>query len=129
METPLKDRKTSPKQDARQHPRFEIFEFATIVVPELTDPVPGVIVDISLGGMQVRSRVMLPVGTVCRLQVGGGDEEAMTLHAQVRHSGRTSRSGLVTSGLLFQPKCAAEKRNYATLLQRVFNHRRDALTG
>jgi c-di-GMP-binding flagellar brake protein YcgR len=129
-ETALKERRstTTSEDQARRHLRLEILEYALVCTPHDRRPVHAIVVDIGLGGIQLRSRSVLPVGDLCRLEIGrGSSEEPVVVHAEVRHSGSTAASGLYASGLRFRPLCDAERWGVAELIQQVFNRRKEML--
>lgn len=88
-------------RDQRQHHRFELLEYAAIHAPPPLSTIFAVVVDISLGGLQTRSRYELPVGTRCRVLIGQGGDEPIELCAEVRYSRKLPDSELYASGLRF----------------------------
>ena len=100
--------KTTGK-DQRRHVRYELIEFALLEADSVPDPIRCIIVDVSLGGLQIRSKCDLPVGVVCFLNISPLDRKPIRMRGEVRHSGPVEGTELVGSGFRFLPESQEER--------------------
>jgi len=91
------------------------------------NPVTSVIVDIGLGGLQLRSKTVFPVGMRCRIQIGTMQGEPLVLAGEVRHSGAIDHSDLVATGIRFCPNTHEERLAIAEYVHGVFQRQCDKL--
>ncbi len=113
--------------DRRRHARFELLEYAMVYSEEGQEPAPSVMVDISLGGMQTRSRRTLDAGTPCEVVIGRGTEKPLVVHADVTYSRRVDDSGLFAVGFRFKPKTTAERVELVDYVHAVFQTQGETL--
>ena len=107
--------------DKRRYARFEILECALVYPDGNREPVRAVVVDIGLGGIQLRSRELLPVDQTCHLMIGGGEEgTTISLKGEVRYSHPVEGSELVASGFRFLPSTHEERLAVAEYVHSVF---------
>lgn len=92
------------RKDMRRHVRYELIDFALLEHPSLEDAVRCVIVDVSLGGLQVRSKQTLPVGEACFLRIARLGKKPLVIRGEVRHSGFIPDTDLIGSGFRFLPE-------------------------
>lgn len=106
--------------DTRRYARFEMFEYAMVYVPNRPDPVRTVIVDIGLGGLQLRSRGELPVGETCMVQVGSAAGKSFELRGEVRHSTALPETNIYSTGIRFLPATHEDRVAIAEYVHAVF---------
>lgn len=87
----------------RQYKRWDIFEYALVYKEGDQSPEPAIIVDLSLGGMQARSRRQYDAGEVCLISITDDENEQITTHAEVRYSYPLQGTDLHSTGLRFMP--------------------------
>ena len=108
------------KTDTRRYARFEMFEYAMVYVQKQTDPVRTVIVDIGLGGLQLRSRGPLPVGETCTVHVGSTTEKSFELRGEIRYSAPLPDTDIHSTGIRFLPTCHDDRVSIAEYVHAVF---------
>ena len=106
--------------DRRRHQRFNTMEYAVMFPPDGSEPVTAVIIDISLGGMQVRSRSDLEAGTQFLVQIGCGGEAPITTAVEVRHSTRIPDTDLFAIGTRFLPGASEERMRLVQYIHDAF---------
>lgn len=94
--------------ETRRHQRWDIFEFAKIITED-QESEPTIIVDLSLGGFQIRSKVAYTVGDTVVASIQHGEEEPLKVHAEVRYSTALPDSSLFATGLRFTPASGEER--------------------
>ena len=113
--------------DKRRYLRYEVLDYAVIRRDGETDAVNAVIVDIGLGGLQVRSKDSLRVGDECIISVGLNNRPPLHLRGEVRHCSLMDDSGLFGSGIRFIPKDHADRIAIAEYVHDVFQRQCDLL--
>lgn len=111
--------------DRRRYLRYEILDYGRVRGEGFE--ANAVVVDIGLGGMQVRSRTSLPVGTVCFIDVGRGDEECLRLRAEIRYCSRVGSTDLFATGMKFLPETHGERMAIAEFVHQVFQRQCDMM--
>lgn len=91
------------------------------------EPIKGVIVDIGLGGLQLRCRATLPLGTFCKIHIGRIHGGPLILAGEVRHSGPVEGSELIAIGIRFCPETHEERLAIAEYVHGVFQRQCDKL--
>lgn len=109
----------------RQHDRHEVFECALLVRPKQEEVTRTIIVDIGLGGIQIRSKKRLPVGEICQVKVGRDNGVPLTIRGEVRYSNYMAESGLYASGLRYAPASHEERLVIAAFLNSVVQERKE----
>lgn len=107
----------------RRHVRYELIDFALLEHESLADPVRCVIVDVSLGGLQVRSKQTLPVGETCFLRIARLGKRPLLIRGEVRHSGFVNDSDLIGSGFRFLPETNEDRVAIMDYVHAVFIRR------
>ncbi len=115
--------------DRRRHARFELLDYAIVTKEGTSDSTRSVIVDISLGGLQVRSRQPFENGAAYQLQIGRGESDPITILAEARHSKIIDDSDLFSTGFRLTPKTAVERIEWVEYVHNVFKTQGDILTG
>lgn len=99
--------------DLRQHFRFDILEYAVFQVEG--DNVPAVVVDISLGGLQLRTRRSCQTGERSEIVIGQGGAPTIRAELEVRYCEPVG-SDLYAVGCRFLP---ASKEDCVTLVDYI----------
>jgi hypothetical protein len=89
--------------------------------------ITAVIVDIGLGGLQLRSKEALKLGTICKIQIGRVNGEPLSLAGEVRHSGSLKGSDLIATGIRFCPETHEQRLAIAEYVHGVFQRQCDKL--
>jgi hypothetical protein len=113
--------------DKRRYIRYEVLDYAQAYISSFSEPQNAVIVDIGLGGLQLRSRTVLPVGDKCTLHVGSPDRPPVVLPGEVRHSMQVPNSDLIATGVRFLPRSHEERLAIAEYVHAVFQRQCDLL--
>ena len=106
---------------SRSYERFAVLDYAMIQFPNGAEPFRSMVVDIGLGGLQLRSQEPLPVGEICELQIGTDSGKPLTLKGEVRYSRSVPEKGLFSSGFKFLPENHEERRAIAEYVHSVFS--------
>jgi c-di-GMP-binding flagellar brake protein YcgR len=107
-------------RDVRRYARFEMLEYALVFFQNEEEAVRAVIVDIGLGGLQIRTRNLLPIGESCIIQVAVDDGDPLELRGEVRHSTQVADSEIYASGFRFVPETHEERMAIANYVHAVF---------
>lgn len=113
--------------DNRRYARYEILDYALVESDHFQEPIRSVIVDIGLGGLQLRSKVALPVGTQCLLKLGNMESAPVTIRGEIRHIQPVEGSDLVACGVKFVPENHEERSTVAEYVHSVFQRQADNL--
>lgn len=114
--------------DQRRYLRYEIFDYASIKTDESTEEQHGMIVDIGLGGLQLRSRTELPIGSVVTLTVGRLEDKPLVMRTEVRHCSKVEGTDLFALGMRFSPVGHTQRLETAEFVHQVFVRQREQLT-
>lgn len=107
--------------DKRLYVRYEVLDLARLRIKGID--LTTVVTDVSLGGLQLRTRVCLPVDALCELNLPEG---CQPLRVEIRHVQATS-DGLFNVGLRFLPRSDEERQDYFHYVQSVYQHQHDLL--
>ena len=116
------------KADQRRYSRYEVLDYAIVDVDGDPEPIRSVIVDIGLGGLQLRAKKPLNVGTNCRLCVGNLESKPFEIRGEVRHAQQVTGSDLYAIGVRFVPENHDERTTVAEYVHSVFQRQADFLT-
>ena len=116
-------------RDQRRHVRYELVDFALLESPSSDEPIRCVVVDVSLGGIQVRSKIPLPVGELCTLHVAQLGAKPLKVHSEVRHVEPIKGSELIGIGLRFVPETHEDRIAIMEYVHGVFLRRADLMAG
>jgi hypothetical protein len=119
----------NPGQDQRQHARFELLEYALVREPGRSEPVRSVVIDVSLGGLQVRSRYQFPVGETVTLNIGRLSSDPIVIQAEVRYSIPIEDSDLYATGFRCLPSTTGQKMEWVDYVHHVFQSQGEHLAG
>lgn len=103
----------------REHERYETFECTLVQRVRTSSTCRGMIVDVSLGGLQLRSREAFDNGEVVRVRIGRDKGASLTLRGEIRYSKYMSDSGLYATGIRFAPESHEERLALASYLNAV----------
>lgn len=115
--------------DKRRYVRYEILDYATIEVEEPQSVFHAVIVDIGLGGLQLRTKAPLPVGCVARIRAANSEGAVLVLRSEIRHSMMLPDSDLFASGVRFVPETHDQRVMIAEYVHGIFQRQCDLLGG
>jgi hypothetical protein len=115
--------------DRRKHARFELMDYAILTKDGETESTRSVIVDISLGGLQVRSRTPFEAGAKYMLEIGRGNTSPIAVHAESLHSKPIEESDLYSTGFRLTPATAMERIEWVEYVHCVFKAQGEMLTG
>lgn len=110
--------KSSP--DSRRHKRWDIFEYALVTRQNGDAPEPAVIVDLSLGGFQARSKLSYTVGETVIIKIANDDFHSIEVSAEVRYSNPLPGTDLMATGLRFTPETAEQRVSLVNFLHERF---------
>jgi len=113
--------------DKRRYLRYDILDYVVIDLDNSATSINAVIVDISLGGLQIRSRDQLPVGELCSVRVGCADLPPLALRGEIRHSTLMENSDLFSTGLKFMPEGHSDRMAIAEYVHDIFQRQCDGL--
>ena len=119
---------TSPS-DRRNFARFEILDYAMISLLAEESAIRSVVVDVSLGGCQIRSRETFVPGTTYILNIGRGTNEPIAIHAVARYCKLMDDCDLYATGFQFQSATASERIAWAEYVHEVFKEQGEMLLG
>jgi hypothetical protein len=102
-----------------------VLEFAHVVVGTAELKFRSVVVDVSLGGLQLRSREEFAPGTICMLIIGQMNSEPMTVGAEVRYC-RDLDKGLFATGFQVIVASDEEQKKWAGFVHAAFESGADA---
>jgi len=113
--------------DKRRYLRYDVLDYVAIDLDGTPQSVNAVIVDISLGGLQLRSRDALPAGRFCTVRVGCADMPPLSLRGEVRHCTPMPDSDLHATGIKFMPETHADRMAIAEYVHDIFQRQCDGL--
>lgn len=116
-------------KDQRRHVRYELVDFALLEAPSLEEPIRCVVVDVSLGGIQVRSKIALPVGEQCVLHIAQLGRKPLKVRGEVRHTDSIPGSELKSSGFRFLPDTHEDRIGIMEYVHSVFLRRSELMAG
>ena len=120
----------TPKPDKRDHARFELLEYALLGGSDgdaSSQPQRAVIIDVSLGGLQIRSRSTFEEGALMRLTIGRADDEPVAVIAEVRYSIPVEDSDLVATGFRVRPENKEQRIEWVDYVHAVFQRQGELL--
>lgn len=115
--------------EGRRYKRWDIFEYALISREGEPDSEPAIIVDLSLGGLQVRSRTPFPAGDMCVVSIAEDNENSITTHAEVRYSYIIPDTDLYATGFRFMPGSVEQRVALVNYIHSRFQAGMDSIAG
>ncbi len=116
----------SQHNDFRFYARFEYVECAMVYESELSEPFRAMLVDIGLGGVQLRSKEHLPVEQPLFLSIGQDGKAPLRVNGKVRYS-HLDEDGMYVSGFKFAPESHEERVGIAEYVHSVFQRQWQAI--
>lgn len=117
----------STSEEIRRYGRFNTLEYALLHTEAGDDPLPAVIVDISLGGLQLRTRVPLESGDEYMMQIGQGTATPITTAVEVRYSTKIPHTGLHSVGVKFVPGHSEERMRLVQYIHGAFERQQEQM--
>ena len=119
----------SQNADQRRHARFELLDYA-LLQGEANQPEPerAVVVDVSLGGLQIRSKAKFTNGELFRLKVGRVEEAPLEVVAEVRYSIAVEDTDLCATGFKVKPENNEQRIAWVDYVHSVFQSQGEFLT-
>lgn len=113
--------------DKRRYIRYEVLDCARVEISG-HEPFQSIVVNIGLGGLQLRARNGADQGAACVVTVGRAESEPLDLPCEVRHCVPVNGSGLHSLGLKFVPRSHNERIAIAEFVHSVFQRQCDLLS-
>ncbi|MBS1708633.1 MAG: PilZ domain-containing protein [Armatimonadetes bacterium] len=117
------------QSDRRNFARFEILDYAMVNKVADESTVRSVVVDVSLGGCQIRSREQFEPGTKYVLSIGRGNNSPVSIQAEARYSKLMEDCDLYATGFKFSSGTEAERMAWAEYVHEVFKEQGEMLLG
>lgn len=117
----------SEKKDQRVHSRFEYVECAMVYDGVDAEPYRAMLVDIGLGGVQLRSKEVLPLSKPVELKIGQNGKAPLAVRGVVRYCHPCEDDGMFVSGFKFAPESHEERMAIAEYVHGVFQRQWQAL--
>lgn len=111
--------------ERRTEPRLELLEYAIVTPIGKDEAFRSIISDVSLGGLQVRSKCQLEEGIECTLQIGRLAEQPLEVKATLVYSRPIADSDLFASGFRINPANNEEKRAWGDFVHQSFEKMKD----
>jgi hypothetical protein len=105
-------------KERRRYLRYETLDVSTVHLADAW--VSAVIIDVGLGGLQMRTRSPLPTGFSCDVFVGRQAGSPITLRCELRHCQKVTDSELYSVGVRFVPSSHADRLAIAEYVHGVF---------
>lgn len=120
----------SEQTDQRRHARFELLDYALLHgdAKNQHEPDRAVVVDVSLGGLQIRSKAKFTDGEVYRLSVGRVEGDPLEVTAEVRYSIPVEDSDLCATGFKIKPENNDQRIAWVDYVHGVFQSQGEFLT-
>jgi len=113
--------------DKRRYIRYELLDYAQLEQIGSGPTLNTIIVDIGLGGLQLRSREPVTVGTKCHITVGRMEGAILTFRAEIRHCAQVEGAELFGLGVRFLPESHDERMGIAEFVHAIFQRQCDLL--
>ena len=117
----------SDNNDLRLYARFEYVECAMVYDSDDSEPYRAMLVDIGLGGVQLRSKELLPVERPMKLKIGQDGKAPLTISGHVRYCHPGEDDGMYVSGFKFAPNSHEERVAIAEYVHGVLQRQWKAL--
>ena len=108
------------RAEKRKHARFPILEYALVYTEDEASATRALIVDISLGGAQVRCRSTFPEEQECILQIARENGQPLEIPVSVRYCFPVENQELHAIGLQFIPKTRNQKTDIVNYVHSLF---------
>ncbi|MBS1715616.1 MAG: PilZ domain-containing protein [Armatimonadetes bacterium] len=118
---------TNDYQDSRKHARFELLEYAVIQDGATGQSVRSVVTDVSLGGLQIRSRHQFDPGQQYTLNIGRISSEPLVVTAEARYCIHIEDTDLYATGFRCQLSSTAERIDWVEYVHGIFQTKGESL--
>ena len=115
--------------DVRQHARFELLEYAVITEPQTGNSTRSIVIDVSLGGLQVRSKHEFAPNETFLLNFGRGDSDPIAIEAESRYCVAIEGSDLFATGFRCIPTTTAQRMQWVEYVHSIFQMQGEHLVG
>jgi c-di-GMP-binding flagellar brake protein YcgR len=115
--------------EKRKHARFPIFEYALLYTNNSVNPARSLIVDISLGGAQLRCRQPCDEDEQGTLHISTSDGESLEIPVEIRYCYSVDNEDLFAVGVRFIPKGRAQKSKIVNYVHKLFLSQGESLLG
>lgn len=116
-------------KDKRQHARFDLLEYAMVYGSDPQNVVRSVVIDVSLGGLQVRSRQQFVAGDTYTLNIGRIDSKPLIVQAEARYSNQIEDTDLYATGFKCQSLSSVDKMDWVDYVHSIFKSQGESLVG
>lgn len=106
--------------DRRLHPRLDVMEHASLLLGSNPAVRTCVIVDVSLGGLQARGRDAFAVGDRILVSVGPGEDQRLSIYAEVKYSVPVGETGMFATGMRVSSEDRRALRAWVDFVRSVF---------
>ncbi|MBS1724588.1 MAG: PilZ domain-containing protein [Armatimonadetes bacterium] len=107
-------------RENRKHARFELLEYAILQPQGAGRTVRSVVIDVSLGGLQVRSKETFEPGTTMTIQICRATGEPLVVSGEVRYCLPIEESDLYATGFRCHPKDTGQRMEWVDYVHGVF---------
>jgi len=118
---------TNDYQDLRKHARFELLEYAVIQDGETGQGVRSVVTDVSLGGLQIRSRHQFEPGKRYTLNIGRISSDPLVVMAEARYCIHIEDTDLYATGFRCQLSSTADRIDWVEYVHGIFQTKGESL--
>lgn len=94
----------SNMQDGRRYERIPVLDYAMVRNIPAGNPFRALVIDVSLGGLRLRSEHSFNCGEMIEIQIAQEKGDPVTVDAEVRHSNEVDGSQFYLCGARFLPK-------------------------
>lgn len=118
------------RTDKRQHARFEILDYALMHNGKCVEEngTRAVLVDVSLGGFQLRSRTRFEPSDIFTLVIGRCEGSPVNVTAEVRYSVKVDDTDLYATGFKIRPEDNSQRIDWVDYVHAVFQSQGESLT-
>jgi c-di-GMP-binding flagellar brake protein YcgR len=117
------------KSDLRLYARFEYVECAMVYEEGNTEPYRAMLIDIGLGGVQLKSKDKLPVSIPLEMNLGQDDKAPLVAKGHIRYCYKDGEEDFYVSGFKFTPESHEERVQIAEYVHAVFQRQWQSLAG
>lgn len=113
--------------DRRSGSRFQLLEYALINTTEGAPQARSVVVDVSLGGLQVRSRNRFQPGSRVTLSIGQLNASPLEMVGEVRYSEPIPETDLFSTGIRILAHEASARIKWGDYVHQIFLDHKEGL--
>jgi hypothetical protein len=121
------DLEGSQEIEKRRYLRYEMLDYAAVRLTEPESEINAIIVDIGLGGLQLRTKGPVREGCSCIVEVGRYEAAPFLLRGEVRYSLPIDNSDLFATGIRFRPQNHEDRLAIAEYVHTVFRRQCELL--